>query len=146
MKIQNGTQPARVLKTTVELKDSLETIMNMRRTYESDDTIPIGDRQLRRMFDESMYLYMDKHLSTAQAQTSLMNQKHLWLRHLRQNFGSEHFVMALWQTGLLCAPPRQMMQNDITGAVNHVTDRFEQWCQQMAYAAYYHKKNPLIPQ
>ena len=54
--LKNGTQPVRVLKTTVEIKDSLETIMVKRRTYESDDTKPIGDHQkLQMMIDEWMH-------------------------------------------------------------------------------------------
>ena len=58
---------------------------------------------------------------------------------LSNNFGSKHFVHALWETGVEWKPSRQLVRNNYNGAVEHVAKNFTNWTVKLAQAITKHK-------
>ena len=50
--------------------------------------------------------------------------------------------MAVWQTGVVWAPPEELLTNDLNGARKHVAKHFASWTCRLARAATRHKAYP----
>ena len=59
-----------------------------------------------------------------------------------KNVGGKHFVMAIWQTGITWAPPVELLNNNINGALEHVAKHFASWTRRLARAVTRHKSDP----
>ena len=62
--------------------------------------------------------------------------------YLHNNFGSKHFIMAIWQTGVQWAPTPEILQTNYNGALEHVATHFGKWAQRLARAIHRHKNDP----
>ena len=114
--------PARILKSSDEIKAAWQEILDRRRVEEKDDTAPIVDpERLKRMFKTWMNDFLREKLTAEQKKKDHSKQTSMFAAYMKNNFGGKPFVMGLWQTGIQWAPPTSMLTTDHNGALEHVT-------------------------
>ena len=114
---------ARVLKTSAEIERAWQLIFERRRRGEPDDSREI------------------------QSPDRLKDMWNAWMQDwftawTHRNVGGKHFVMAIWQTGITWAPPVELLNNNINGALEHVAKHFASWTRRLARGVTRHKRYP----
>ena len=138
---ENGDR-ARVMKSETEIQEAWEIIMQQRRRIEPDDKEPITDpEQLAWLWRTWQREWFAENLTPGQ------RKKHgkktsIWNAWCFKKLGGGHFVIAVWQTGILWAPPPELLNSDFTGAVEHVVANFARWTRRLARSVACHKAHP----
>ena len=141
---------ARMLKTSKEIADAWQVIIDKRRLAEPDDTRPIQNYTTRKnMHNAWMHEWFngkDEHgvwnLTEEQHYKPERKKTSIFGTYLNNNFGGKKFVMALWQTGIQWAPPQELLDRSHNGALEHVAQNFAKWAQRVGRAIVRHKDDP----
>ena len=131
-----------------ELEAGWTIIFERRRMTEPNDrrTIYCQDR-LARMWTDWQRAWFPANLTPKQNQKKWREKKwrektSIWNAFIKRNAGTERLVMAFWQTGVPWAPPLEMLNSNLTGALEHVATHFARWTRQLARSVAYHKRLP----
>ena len=134
---------ARVFKTPQEINQAWEHIFVHRRRFEPNDRQPIEDpEQLALMWTSWQRDWIKKEATDKQKKEKWSRQTSIFNAWAYQNVGGLSFVMAVWQTGMSWAPPLELLNSDINGALEHVGTHFASWTRRLARATRRHKTNP----
>ena len=87
-------------------------------------------------------MWFEEHLTPTQKRCKWAQKTSIWNAFIKREAGTKHFVMAVWQTGVPWAPPPELLNSNLTGALEHVATHFAQWTRQLARSVVHHKKNP----
>ena len=91
---------ARILKSSAEIKEAWQLIFEKRRLGEPDDRRSIEDpKQLASMLRTWQTEWFAKELTSAQRKKPWRQKTSVFNAWLWSTLGSQHFVMAVWQTG-----------------------------------------------
>ena len=121
----------------------MEMIIQRRRMTEPDDRRPIycQDR-LARMWTDWQRECFAENLTPQQNQRKCRHKSSIWNAFVKRAAGTKHFVIAIWQTGVTWAPPLEMLNANLTGALEHVAAHFARWTRQLARSVAHHKMLP----
>ena len=110
---------------------------------EPDDRRPIYcQERLARMWTDWQRAWFAESLTPEQSQKKWSQKTSIWNAFIKRKAGTKHFVMAFWQTGVPWAPPLEMLNSNLTGALEHVATNFARWMRQLARSVAYHKRLP----
>ena len=101
-----------------------------------------GTERLQHMWNTWMQDWLDTEATDTQKQRRRAAQTSVFSAWVHRNMGGKHFVMAIWQTGITWAPPVELLNNNINGALEHVAKHFASWTRRLARAVTRHKKDP----
>ena len=134
---------ARVLKTTAEIERAWQIIFERRRRGEPDDSREIqSPDRLKDMWNAWMQDWLDAEATRDQKAKKRSQQTSIFSAWVYRHVGGKHFVMAIWQTGIAWAPPVELLNNNINGALEHVAKHFASWTRRLARAVTRHKRDP----
>ena len=134
---------ARILKPADEIEAGWILLFSKRRPTEPDDRKPILClNRLAKMWVDWQRKWFPENLTFAQKQGSHSQKTSIFNAYVRRVAGDKHFVMAFWATGVPWAPPPEMLQSNLTGALKHVATHFAQWTRQLARSVAHHKSLP----
>ena len=134
---------ARILKPAAEIEAGWKMIFERRRMTEIDDRRPIYcQERLARMWTDWQRAWFAENLTPEQSQKKWSQKTSIWNAFIKREAGTKHFVVAFWQTGLPWAPPLEMLNANLTGALEHVATHFARWTRQLARSVAYHKRHP----
>jgi hypothetical protein len=134
---------ARILKPAGEIEAGWKLMFTRRRLTEPDDRKPILCQDwLVQMWVDWQRKWFPENLTRARNQRSHSQKTSIFNAFVRRTAGDKHFVIAFWATGVPWGPPLEMLQSDLTGALEHVATHFAQWTRQLARSVAYHKSLP----
>ena len=140
---RSDKKAGRVIKTSRELEDTWNNIMQRRRWMEPNDNLPINDSAKRaEMYRHWMHDWMANEQTEQQRLGRKSQQSSSFAAYLYNNFGNKHFVMALWQTGVQWVPTQEIIRCDPDGAIEYVAQHFASWTQRLARSLRKHKEAP----
>ena len=117
--------------------------LRRRRRGEPDDAREVqSPESLQYMWNTWMQDWLDTEATDAQKQRRRPQQTSIFSAWVYRNMGGKHFVMAIWQTGITWAPPTELLNNDINGALEHIAKHFASWTRRLARAVTRHKQDP----
>ena len=134
---------ARFLKDAHELSEMWGLIFARRRIVERDDRKPIRcEKTLANILIEWQYAWFRDNLTGEQHKKSWSVKTSIFNVYAKRQWGTQFFVMAPSPTGVSWAPPTAMLNDDLAGAIEHVSQHFARWTRQLARAA----SSPHTPQ
>ena len=134
---------ARVLKSETQIAEAWRLIFDRRRLAEKDDRQGIEDpEQLARMWRTWAKEWFAKELTPEQQRKPWRKKTSIFSAWCYNSFGGQHFVMALWQTGITWAPSSDLLETNFTGALEHVATHFASWVRRLARSVAIHKAHP----
>ena len=141
---RQNSDHARVLKSQTEIQEAWQLIFERRRLVEPDDRQSIGDPdQLANMWTTWQREWFAKELTKAQWKKKWHEKTSIFNAWCWNTLGGQHFVMALWQTGMTWAPWPDLLNTNFNGALEHVATHFACWVRRLARSVARHKANPL---
>ena len=141
---RQNSDHARVLKSQTEIQEAWQLIFERRRLVEPDDRQSIGDpEQLAKMWTTWQREWFAKQLTEAQWKKKWHEKTSIFNAWCWNTLGGQHFVMALWQTGMIWAPWPDLLNTNFNGAAEHVATHFASWVRRLARSVARHKANPL---
>ena len=133
---------ARVLRSSEEITDAWKRIFQRRRMVQEDDRIPINNQKtLANMWTLWMRQWLRDELTKEQQKKEYFKQTSIFTAWVYQHFGGQHFVMAMWQTGITWSPTPELLNSNYNGALQHIAQHFASWTCRLARAVSRHKND-----
>jgi len=140
---RRGARPASQVKDMDDIHGAWKTILSKRREFEPDDQKEISSRdQLAEMWNQWSAEWCSDNLTEEQQWKKEAQKTSIFNAYVFKNFGSKHFVMALWQTGVTWAPSHPMVEANSKGAAEHVAKALVRWIERFMVAVAAHKAAP----
>ena len=136
---RKNMQPARQLRKPEDIQKAWKTIMRKRRRVEPADRKAICDPNV--IADMHCKLRTDwckTEVTWEQMNYTFSQMSSIFNAYLFREFGGNNFVLAVWQSGIAWAPPKDMLTR---GAVEHIATNFARRAQQVARAFTDHRNN-----
>ena len=130
-------------KSPDEINDAWQTMFRKRRLQEPNDNAPINNSNARKeMYNRWMKEFIANELTAEQRKNKRSSQTRIFRAHLMQKYGGKYFIMALWQTGITWAPPKELLDNKKTqGGTEHVVKFFASWVRRVARGVRNHQND-----